>query len=427
MGQRREDLEHGETESKYGVSRREGRGRDAALFSSRFHRYFLRGLRGWFCLLIAVLFAACASAPTAVPLPTPIPLAEIPTFIPAVAQGGAAAATAVLTATAAETAVPIPTPIGTGIAPHEARLFFVPDAGLEPATDWRPPPMVVPLSLHPDDHYWLLRPIPSGSRNYDLEWYPFGNDVMLPELAPYRIHHGADFPNPPGTPVLAAGSGTVLHAGPLTSPRDGVNYYGNTIIIQHDWQWQGQNVYTLYAHTLELFVQPGDHVRAGQLLAGVGSSGSVSGPHLHLEVRVGDNNYASARNPNLWLAPYEGWGTLAGRLVDKNGRMISDAIITVTPVNVETLRRVQRTYHPSVASDPVWRENFVVGDLPAGNYTLRLDVGDRAYRRDVTIYPGRTTFEIVSTEFEFIPTATPLPAPTLTVTVNISATIPITP
>ncbi|MCB8965418.1 MAG: peptidoglycan DD-metalloendopeptidase family protein [Ardenticatenaceae bacterium] len=389
-------------------------------------RFTLRALCVSLCLLCVVLCPACTSTETAVPLPTPIPVAEIPTFIPAVAQGGTAVplATAELTATPTETAVVVPTPVGTGIAPDDTLLFFVPDAGPETAVDWRPPPMEAPLSIHPDEHYWLLRPIPSGSRNYDLEWYPFGNDVMLPEFFPYRIHHGSDFPNDPGTPVLAAGSGTVIHAGPLPSPLNGVNYYGNTVIIKHDWQWQGRDVYTLYAHTLELFVQPGDYVQAGQLLAGVGSSGAVSGPHLHLEVRIGDNNYASATNPSLWLVPFEGWGTLAGRLVDKNGQMISDATITVTPINVEAARRVQRTYHPSILSDPIWRENFVVGDLPAGNYTLRLNINDRAYQREVTIYPGRTTFEVISTEFEFIPTPTPLPTPVLTTTVGITTTEP---
>lgn len=384
------------------------------------------------CLLcVALCSIACTAVPTA-PLPTAVPVAQVPTFIPAIAQQGTVApaplpdvtATPTEAAAVVSTAVFIPTPEGAGIRPDEAQQFFVPDAGPEAPADWRPPPYEAPLSIHPDEHYWLLRPIPSGSRNYDLEWYPFGNDVVLPELAPYRIHHGADFPNDPGTPVLATGSGTVLHAGPLPSPRDGLNYYGNTIIIHHDWQWQGLDVYTLYAHTLELFVRPGDYVRAGQLLAGVGDSGQVSGPHLHLEVRVGDNNYASARNPNLWLVPFEGWGTLAGRFVDNQGRMISDATLTLIPVNVEGQRRIQRTYHPSVASDPVWRENFVVGDLPAGNYTLQLNIGDRGYRRSVTILPGRTTFEVISTEFEFVPTPTPLPLPTLTTTVSISNTLP---
>ena len=222
------------------------------------------------------------------------------------------------TSTATVTRWPTTSPLGTAIRPADAQLLRPPELPPDAANaDWRPPPLPVPLSIHPDDHYWLIRPIPSGKRNYDLEWYPFGNDVLVPSLYPYRIHHGLDFPNETGTPILAAASGTVIHAGPLPSNQDGFNYYGNTVIVEHDWQWQGQPVYTLYAHALQLFVAVDDRVEQGQLLAGVGESGEVSGPHLHFEVRVGENNYFAVRNPMLWIAPYEGWGTLAGRLVDR--------------------------------------------------------------------------------------------------------------
>jgi len=308
----------------------------------------------------------------------------------------------------------LPTPAGVGIRPDEAQQLWVPDAGPEPPEGWRPPPYAVPLSFHYDDHYWLARPLPSGSRNYDLEWYPYGNDVQLPDMPSYRIHHGLDFPNETGTPVLAASSGTVVFAGPLPSPLNGVNYYGNTVIIQHDWQWLGQDVFTLYAHTLELFVQEGDEVAQGQLIAGVGSSGEVSGPHLHFEVRVGTNNYHDTRNPALWLAPFEGWGTLAGRFVDKNNQFISGAAMTLLPLDVDTAVRKQRTYSLVVKSDEIWQENFVFGDLPAGRYRLTIDMNDglHIYEREVEIFPGQTSFEIISATFEFTPTATPIPIDT---------------
>lgn len=308
-----------------------------------------------------------------------------------------------------------PTPEGLGVRPSNAQQLFVPDAGPEVTVDGRPPPMPVPLSIHPDDHYLFIRPIPSKSRNYDLEWYPFGNDVLKADLEPYRIHHGLDFPNDTGTPVLAASSGTVIHAGPLPSPRNGVNYYGNTVVIEHDWQWQGQNVFTLYAHTLELFVEVGDQVDQGQLIAGVGSSGEVSGPHLHFEVRVGQNLYGDARNPALWMAPFEGMGTIAGRFVDKNGRFITNAAVRLRPVNVATLSRTQLSYHDTIQSDPTWRENFVFADLPAGTYEVLLtDINNIQYLREVDVRPGQTTFVVISTNFEFNPTPTPEPAPTST-------------
>ncbi len=365
------------------------------------------------CVLsgVILLLAACQQAPTAPP--TLVPAAEFSAL--AEDGGGTAAPTdvpvfdeAVLT----PISVDAPTPEGEGIRPSAAEQKYVPDAGPAPPAGWRPPPYEAPLSFHPDDHYWLARPLPAASRTYGLEWYPFGNDVL--KGPPYRIHHGEDFPNEKGTPVLAAGSGTVIHAGPLPSPRNGVNYYGNTVVIEHDWQLNGEPVFTLYAHTLELFVEVGDHVEQGQVIAGVGSSGEVTGSHLHFEVRVGVNKYGAARNPALWLAPYEGYGTVAGRFVDKRSRMISSALLTLIPAASDQPIRQQRTYYPTVASDPVWRENFAFGDVPAGEYELILDVnnGQYKFKREIEALPGQTRFEVISTNFEFAPTPTAVPSPT---------------
>ncbi len=314
------------------------------------------------------------------------------------------------------TFTPPPPAVGTGVRPgqiDQLRPAIISQATPE---DWRPPPVAVPYSLHPDDHYWLIRPIPSDARNFDLEWYPYGIEPTASHALPYRVHHGLDFPNDTGTPIFAAGSGEVIWAGPLYSNIDGQNYYGNTVVIHHDWQWLGQDVYTLYAHTLELFVEVGEYVQQGQLLAGVGASGEVSGPHLHLEVRVGENLYTSVRNPMLWIAPFEGWGTLAGRLEDRRGRKISAAWVTVTPENVQTPQRVVRTYFNTARtpSDDIWDENFAVGDLPAGRYTISIQAGGRTYRRTVEILPGITNFVAFQADFIFAPTITPIPTPRTT-------------
>lgn len=374
-----------------------------------------------YCLPFIIFLTACGQTSIR-PLPTLIPVlfapgeTATPTAVSPLPVSQRVADGRVTDVSAGSGQAAPPTPAGDGVRPRDAEQKYLPDAGPEPPTNWRPPPYAVPLSFHPDDHYFLIRPIPSGKRNYDLEWYPFGNDVLAPGLLPYRVHHGMDFPNESGTPVLAASSGTVIHAGPLPSPRDGVNYYGNTVVILHDWQWQGQDVYTLYAHTLELFVQVGDHVPQGQLIAGVGSSGEVTGPHLHFEVRLGQNNYNTAVNPALWLAPYEGWGTIAGRFVDRRGRLVSSALLTLRPLPLlddEQVREQRTYYYSGVASDPVWQENFVFGDVPAGQYELLIDLNDgiHRYRRMVTVYPGQTSFVLISDNFDFFPTATPIPTP----------------
>jgi hypothetical protein len=236
-----------------------------------------------------------------------------------------------------------------------------------------------------------------------------------------------DYPNDKGTPIFAASSGTVIWAGPRPNPNNGVNYYGNTVIILHDWQWNGRNVYTLYAHTLELFVVVGDSVQQGQLIAGVGASGEVSGPHLHLEVRVGANHYDFTRNPALWLAPFEGWGTLAGRFIDNRGQLIHGALVTVRPENVDTVVDVPvrhvLTYSPyRINSDDVWNENFAFGDLPAGDYTVEFRTAGRIYRRSVEIKPEITNYIVVQADIFWVPTPEPTATPTPTPTVTPSST-----
>jgi murein DD-endopeptidase MepM/ murein hydrolase activator NlpD len=322
--------------------------------------------------------------------------------------------------------------IRPGIRPEEAIMMRDPELGPDPPVDWRPPPVPVPHALHPNDHYWLARPIASDQRNYGLEWYTYGNEPLLEEARPYRVHHGIDFPNSQGTTVFSASSGTVVWAGPLANTRDGVNYYGNTVIILHDWQWLNQPVYSLYAHTLELFVEVGDYVEQGQLIAGVGASGEVSGPHMHFEVRVGVNDYYHTVNPALWLAPYEGWGTLAGRFIDRRGRAIHGATVTVRPINVNTYAEVsarhQTTYSPgTINSDEIWQENFVVANLPAGEYVVTLLTADEQFRKTVTIKPEQTNYIVIQADFEWTPSPTPTPTPSPTSTATTTATVTVTP
>jgi murein DD-endopeptidase MepM/ murein hydrolase activator NlpD len=87
-------------------------------------------------------------------------------------------------------------------------------------------------------------------------------------------HHGVDLAAPEGSPIVAASGGVVRSAG----PRGG---YGNAVEVDH-----GNGLTTLYAHTSEVLVRPGETVAAGQVLAKVGHTGRATGAHLHFEVRV---------------------------------------------------------------------------------------------------------------------------------------------
>ncbi|MGP3998955.1 transglycosylase family protein [Streptomyces sp. 8N706] len=101
-------------------------------------------------------------------------------------------------------------------------------------------------------------------------------------------HTGADFPVPTGTPVKAIGAGEIVSAGWGGS-------YGNQVVVRH-----ADGKYSQYAHLSSLSVSAGQSVSGGQQLGLSGSTGNVSGPHLHFEVRTGPD-YGSDIDPIAYL------------------------------------------------------------------------------------------------------------------------------
>ncbi|MFS2136388.1 peptidoglycan DD-metalloendopeptidase family protein [Duganella sp. Dugasp56] len=94
-----------------------------------------------------------------------------------------------------------------------------------------------------------------------------------------RPHTGIDIAAPVNTPVHASAAGVVIAAGPLAE-NDG--RYGTTVIVDHGTQR------SLYAHLSSVAVKAGTRVEAGQLIGAVGESGFATGPHLHFEIRQGE-------------------------------------------------------------------------------------------------------------------------------------------
>ena len=88
-----------------------------------------------------------------------------------------------------------------------------------------------------------------------------------------EFHTGIDIAAPWGTPIQAAANGTVLFTGWMRG-------YGMLVILDH-----GNGLSTTYAHLSSCGVHGGDHVRGGDLIARIGSTGWSTGPHLFFEVR----------------------------------------------------------------------------------------------------------------------------------------------
>lgn len=89
-----------------------------------------------------------------------------------------------------------------------------------------------------------------------------------------RHHNGVDLAAPTGAPIRSVADGLVVFA-------DSYAKYGNLVTIQH-----AGGLTTLYGHCETISVQPGQAVRAGQIIATVGNTGGSTGPHLHFETRI---------------------------------------------------------------------------------------------------------------------------------------------
>jgi hypothetical protein len=103
-----------------------------------------------------------------------------------------------------------------------------------------------------------------------------------------QMHWGIDLAAPLGTPIVAAADGVVLRAGPASG-------YGNAIYIQ-----DADGDVEIYGHMRYLFVEAGDVVSAGDLIAKVGSEGQSTGPHLHFEIHLGSMT-GRPTDPEVWL------------------------------------------------------------------------------------------------------------------------------
>jgi len=90
-----------------------------------------------------------------------------------------------------------------------------------------------------------------------------------------KFHSGMDFSAKEGTPAYATGDGVVERADNLMSG------YGNLIIVNHGFGYR-----TYYAHLSKYNVKKGQHVKRGDVVGFVGSTGRSQAPHLHYEVRI---------------------------------------------------------------------------------------------------------------------------------------------
>lgn len=254
---------------------------------------------------------------------------------------------------------------------------------------WRPPLYPTPWAPTPYDHFFFSRPIAADEINWPVPTYRYGGEYFVD-----TVHTGIDIPAPKGTPVIAVGSGKIIWAGYgiYRGGKDITDPYGLAVTIRHDFGYKNQTLYTIYGPLDQIDVVEGQYVETGELLGLVGETGNVTGPHLHFEVRIAENSFLNTRNPELWIAPPQGWGVLAGRVMDTNNQLVSNQLILVTDPGTGQ-NWLARSYGPeAVNPDSYYDENLVIGDLPAGIYLLRTAYAGTSHSIEIEIRPGFVTF-----------------------------------
>jgi len=307
---------------------------------------------------------------------------------------------------------------------EEAFKLSLPTPGAEPISGWRPPLYPIPWAMSPYDHFYFSRPINADQINWPLADYRYGG-IFFAKV----VHTGVDIDAEEEAPIVAAGPGTVVWVGWglfTETPGNMDDPYGLAVVIRHDFGYKNEKLYTVYAHMSKTLATPSQHVETGDLIGLVGATGATTGPHVHFEVRLGGNSFHDTLNPELWLAPPQGWGVLAGRVMNEKGEPMSHKEVNL--IFEETKKNYMVKSYGSggaVNPDPYYNENLVLGDLPAGIYKILIsyDPEKKPAQTWVEIFPGQVTYFTFEGEKGFsderppapklhsMPQLTPVPQP----------------
>ncbi|MBA3319580.1 MAG: M23 family metallopeptidase [Gemmatimonadales bacterium] len=248
---------------------------------------------------------------------------------------------------------------------------------------------------------WLERPISARDNQRIDQTYRYGSTMG----GNFQQHQGVEFNNPDGTPVLAAGAGTVVLAGPAEAGALTVTIRHDTTVTKDGTRYR---LYSTYYHNSSLGVRGGDRVRAGQQIAKVGNTGRATNDHIHLELSASPTDSlgvivdSSQRfppyttNAELWIRPLPGTGIVAGRVFDTSGAPVRQARIygVVKREPSETPFSFAETYGDKGHPHPLYGEHFALGDVPAGSYVVGTEIDGTRVLRRVIVAPGKLTWVV---------------------------------
>ena len=285
--------------------------------------------------------------------------------------------------------------------------FMLPTPVPQPETAWRPPLYPVPWAPSPFDHFYFTRPISVAQKNWPSPDYRYGGVFFSSD----SVHTGIDIPASLGSPVFASGSGQVVWTGwglYTQDPKNKDDPYGLAVVIRHDFGFHDHPLFTVYAHLDKIIVDKGEWLQAGDKLGEVGQTGFTTGPHLHFEIRVGEDTFFNAANPELWLVPPQGWGILAARIADSYDNPLSN--LEVTLISVDSGEKWNLSTYPAIGvhGDGYYQENLALSDLPAGSYKLSFTYLYKKREITIQIQAGNISYFYFHGLFGF----QPLPPPT---------------
>lgn len=167
-------------------------------------------------------------------------------------------------------------PRSAGAGTGDVQVASAPRASA-PAQTAQPTPKVTPTRTQPAASKTAVPQPPRRAGTF--AWPIKGKVISAYGPKDKGLHNdGVNIAAPRGAAVKAAENGVVAYAG------NEIRGFGNLLLIKHDGGWV-----TAYAHNDQLLVKRGDSVARGQVISKVGSTGSVTSPQLHFELRKGSN------------------------------------------------------------------------------------------------------------------------------------------
>jgi murein DD-endopeptidase MepM/ murein hydrolase activator NlpD len=234
--------------------------------------------------------------------------------------------------------------------------------------------------------------------------YPYGYINQYNLYGEGDVHKGIDFPTSTNldTNVIAIADGQIVDLREseqnFCDPRDPDNYctaWGNYVLIRHTQRHYDRTtstnayVYSLYLHLTQWSVPLTitNQVVSGQVIGQSDDTGKSDRAHSHLQIVIhpqSDRTLATldsenkSRNPELWLIPYAGTGTVIGKVTNTNGDALGGRKVygLDKPILGGYDYESSLTYNdPALNPDDILVENWGTTDVTPGRYQVTTDLG----------------------------------------------------